>query len=190
MDDVQVAAAVLEPHFDAVRDVFVEFEPEPGENLAELRRTRLVVDPGVRDTSRHYGMCRDDGRMIKLAPQAADLDLETLTAIIAHEFGHAADFAYPGRWVPARERRASWIGEGGTWYYDDQGNAEWRAEPGRNGKRIRRWQCLWHERDADQVEWAADSIAYAVTGMKIRYCGPCMLQCFSAQGRARPKGLR
>ena len=180
-----MAAAVLEPHFDAVRDVFVEFEPEPAFKLDALRRTRMVVDYKAHDTDRHYAMCRDDGLLIKMAPEAVDLNLKTLTAIIAHEFGHAADFAYPGRWVPTKGRRAAWIGEGGSWR-----NGEWRPESGKSGKRIRTWQRLWHERDDDQVEWGADSIAYAVTGMKIRYCGPCMLQCFDAAGSARPRGLR
>lgn len=190
MDPCEVAAAVLEPHFDAVRDVFVEFEPEPGQKLDALRRTRMVVDPDVHDSKRHYAMCRDDGLLIKLAPESATLDLDTLTGIITHEFGHAADFAYPGRWAFSRGLPAVWIGEGGTWYRSASGARQWREESGKEAKRIRRWQRLWHERDDDQVEWAADAIAYAVTGLKIRYCGPCMLQCFSSSGRARPRGLR
>jgi hypothetical protein len=189
MDRVELAAAVIEPHFDAVRDVYAGFEPEPGKRLTTLKRTRFVVEPGVHDSERHYAMCRDDGLLIKVAPEAAQLDLETLTAVLAHEFGHAADFAYPGRWVPSRGKRAIWIGEGGCWHYDQHGNAEWRPQKGNDGRRVRKWQSLWHERDDDQVEWSADSIAYTVTGLKIQYCGPCLLQCFGA-GAARPAGLR
>lgn len=185
-----MAAAVLEPHFDAVRDVFVEFEPEPGVKLDALRQTRFVVDPDAHDSPRHFARCRDDGKLIKFAPEAAQLDLETLTAITAHEFGHAADFAYPGRWVATRDKKARWIGEGGSWHYDRQGNAEWRPERGNQGKLVRRYQQLWHERGDDQIEWSADSIAFAVTGIQVYYCGPCMLQCFDAAGAARPGGLR
>jgi hypothetical protein len=189
MDELQIAAAVLEPHFDAVKDTFVEFEPEPGESLSTLRRTRFVVDSSVHDTPRHFAKCRDDGLLIKLAPQSVTLDLETLTAILVHEFGHAADFAYPARWVSAKGHPAAWVGEGGSWHYDSQGNARWREDRGDEAKRIRRWQQLWHERSDDQVEWSADSIALAVTGLRVSYCGPCMLQCFEG-GQGRPKGLR
>jgi len=189
MDQLEVAAAILEPHFDAVKDTFVEFEPEPDQSLSILRRTRFVVDPDVHDTPRHYAMCRDDGLLIKVAPESIGLDLETLTAILVHEFGHAADFAYPARWVPSKGRAACWIGEAGSWRYDVQGNATWHEETGKEAHRIRRWQNLWHHRSDDDIEWAADSIAYAVTGMRVRYCGPCMLQCFSGAS-TRPKGLR
>lgn len=189
MEDTEVAAAVLEPHFDAVRDTFADFEPEPGERLQKLRKTRLVVDADVHDTPRHYAMCRDDGLLIKVAPESLALELGTLTAILVHEFGHAADFAYPARWVPQKGRPASWVSEGGSWHRDAKGKPEWREETGKGARRVRRWQQLWHERSDDQIEWSADSIAFAVTGMRVRYCGPCMLQCFSgAQGR--PRGLR
>ena len=189
MDQLEVAAAVLEPHFDAVKDTYVEFRPEPGERLSILRRTRFVVDPAVHDTSRHYAMCRDDGLLIKLAPEAVTLDLETLTAILAHEFGHAADFAYPGRWVPVKGEAAAWVGEGGCWHRDAQGNVQWHEDRGKEAQRIRRWQRLWHDRSDDQVEWSADSIAFAVTGLPVQYCGPCMLQCFSGT-KGRPRDLR
>lgn len=188
MDNGEVAAAILEPHFDAVRDAFVDFEVEPGQRLDALRRTRFIVDDDVHDTERHYAMCRDDGLLIRVAPEAVSLDIETLTAILAHEFGHAADFAYPGRWVATRGKKARWIGEGGSWSYD-KGKAVWQPERSKNGRRARRYQRLWHQRNDDQIEWSADSIAYAVTGLKISYCGPCMLQCFSG-ANVRPGGLR
>jgi hypothetical protein len=189
MDELEVAAAILEPHFDAVRDTFADFEPEPGVRLSVLRRTRFVIDPSVHDTPRHYGMCRDDGLLMKFAPEIVALDLEPLTAILSHEFGHAGDFAYPARWVTAKGKPAVWVGEGGSWHRDNQGNAQWREQQGKEAQRIRRWQNLWHDRSDDQVEWAADSIAFTVTGIRVRYCGPCMLQCFSGTG-GRPEGLR
>ncbi|MCP4242345.1 MAG: hypothetical protein GY772_17460 [bacterium] len=167
----EVAAAVLEPHFFVVRDMFLDFEAEDGGNLRRLRRTRMVVDPSVRDSPRHFAACRDDGMLVLLAPAAADLPVENLMAILAHELGHAADFAYPGNWVtlgPGNE--AVWIGE-------------------RDDRVARKWRRLWEQRTDDQVEWAADAIAEAVTGVKVEYCGDCMLQCFSG-GNQRPPGLR
>lgn len=189
MDRLELAAFMLEPHFDAVRDCFVEFEPEPGEALIKLRRTRLVVDDSVRTSERHYAACRDDGLLIKIAPEATSLDARTLTAIIAHEFGHAADFAYPGRWLAFQDEPAIWLSEGGAWVRDRHGDMQWNPETGAEAKQVRKWQRMWHRRSDAQVEWAADSIAYAVTGHKIGYCGPCMIQCFSG-GRPRPESLR
>ncbi len=172
MLDDEVAAVILEPHFDAVRDTFVEFCPEPGKQLAKLKRTRFVVDPSVHDTDRHFAMCRDDGLLIRIAPEAAELPLENLVAILSHEFGHAADFAYPGKWVtPLR----------------GAGDVVWLGS--RSDKPARKWRRLWEERNGDQVEWAADAIASTVTGVEIRYCGPCVLQCFSG-AQTRPAGLR
>lgn len=167
----EISSAVLDPHFDAVRDTFVEFSPEPGKRLSKLKKTRMVVEPSVHDSERHFARCRTDGLLIQLAPEAADLPLENLVAMLVHEFGHAADFAYPGDWVTPESQggEAIWVGD-------------------RDDKPARKWRRLWHGRNDDQVEWAADAIGRAVTGMRITYCGPCMLQCFSGVGR--PKGLR
>lgn len=174
MLDNEVAAVVLEPHFDAVRDIFVEYELEPGVRLDKLKRTRFVVDPTVHDSERHYAMCRDDGSLIRIAPEAAELPLENLIAVLSHEFGHAADFTYPAKWVTplrgAEQAQATWIGD-------------------RDDKPARKWRRLWAERSDDQVEWAADAIASTVTGIQIRYCGACMLQCFSGE-QTRPEGLQ
>lgn len=166
--DLEIAAAVLEPHFFAVRDVFLDFDRD---SLRRLRRTRMVVDPTVHDSLRHYAACRDDGLLILVAPEAVDLPVDNLAAIFAHELGHAADFAYPAQWVtlgPGDE--AIWIGD-------------------RDDKIARKWRRLWEQRSDDQVEWAADAIASEVTGVEIQYCGDCMLQCFSG-GKSRPSGLR
>lgn len=167
--DEQVAYAVIEPHFDAVRDHYAEHEPEPGHSLSKVRRTRLLVDESIRDRPRRYAGCRDDGLLIVIAPQAVRLPLEQLVAIIAHEFGHATDFLYPARFLYRRSETAIWVPE----------------EAPKQAK-IRR---LWSERTDDQVEWSADSIAYAVTGRPIEYCGCRLLQCFEG-GVERPEGLR
>ena len=163
------AASIVAPCFDAVRDVFVAYEPAAGCRLELLEKTRLLIDDDVRDAERHFARCRTDGRQIELAPQAADLPIETLTAILSHEFGHAADFAYPAHFrLVARDRPA-----------------QWKPPTGRGAARKVR---AWEGRNDDQIEWAADAIAYLVTGRKIGYCGPCMVQCFA--GGRRPTGLR
>jgi hypothetical protein len=182
-DEVEIAAVVLQPHFDAVRDTFAAFEPAPGEPLERLRRVRYVVDPGIHNTYRHFAACRDDGRQLLFAPEiVTEVDAETLVAILAHEFGHAADMAYPGDWclldAGTESQRAVWIA-------------------GKSDRRSEHWRgWLWARRSDDEIEWAADCIAELVTGRRIHYCGRCMLQCFTpVQGRPqrqerRPAGLR
>jgi hypothetical protein len=169
-DDEEIAYTVIEPHFDAVRDTFADRIVAPSERMGLLRRTKLVVDrSSVRDSERHYAKCRDDGLLILMAPEAADLEVDTLVALICHEFGHAADFLYPGRWLWRRDEAAIWL-------------------PG-DTKKMGSIRRAWAERTDDQVEWAADSIARAITGRTIGYCGECMVQCFSG-GKSRPGGLR
>lgn len=168
VDELEMAAAVLEPHFDAVKDTFVEFEPCP---MNRLRKTRFVVEHAVHDSPRHFAACREDGLLIKIAPEAIDLPHEQLVAILVHEFGHAADFAYPGDWVTFPEgTKAVWIGD-----RDDKAARKWRGN-------------LWHHRTDDQVERAADAIGSTITNRQVTYCGPCMIQCFG--GQSRPEGLR
>lgn len=173
-DRNEIAACVLEPHFDAVRDTFAAFEPEPGVPLTKLGKVKLEVTDRARDAERHYARCREDGMLIQLAPATAeDLELDQVVALISHEMGHATDFLYPGSWVlmepRSPRRRVVWIG-------------------GRDDRKARQWRQVWLERDTDEVEWAADAIAKAVTGLEIGYCGSCMVQCFG--GKPRPAGLR
>jgi len=178
------SVAILAPHFDAVRDVFSSFEVAPGTKLSRLRKTGMLVDPGVRDSRRHYAGCREDGRQIVIAPQAADLPVPTLVAIIAHEFGHAADFAYPATWTfRGRGEPALWDAEA----YELDGRDFSRGRGEVKGATARR--RLWARRHPDQVEWTADAVVQAVTGRPLGYCGRCMLQCFSG-GKPRPAGLR
>lgn len=173
-DEELIAYSILGPHFDAVRDTFARFSPTKGWVLDRLHAVKLVVTREAYAAPRNYARCREDGRLIELAPQAADVEHETLVAILSHEMGHAADFAYPGCWVllgdSPSERRAVWIGE-------------------RDDKPARRYRRLWHERNKDQIEWSADAIAEKVTGLKVRYCGDCMLQCFTGSA-VRPAALR
>ena len=174
MDD-DVAAIILEPHFDAVRDLFAAFVPEPGHRgLVELADTDFRVDVSMHDKERHFAGTRHDGKRILLAPDIVGLPVETVVAILAHEFGHAADFRYPGRWIVPRA---------------GSGKAVWIEDVQVDTKEARRWQALWRDRSADEIEWAADGIAETVTGKRLGYCGPCMLQCLRG-GVERPAGLR
>lgn len=170
----EVAASIVRPHFDAVRDLFCEYVPEGwGEPMSRLADVSFVVDQKMHDSPRHFAACRDDGKQLIFAPQFVELPVQTLVAILAHEFGHAADFAYPAHWrlMPAEPGVATWIG--------DPAKSKWG----------RAWQKTWMDRGKDHIEWTADGIAMAVTGRSIGYCGPCMLQHFD-KGITRPKGLR
>lgn len=166
---IEQAASIVAPCFDAVRDVFASHEVERGFELSELRATRLLIDPAAGDNERHFARCRTDGRQIELAPQSADLPIATLTAILAHEFGHAADHRYPACFR----------------LVERYGAAQGKPPPPR---RAARKVAEWEGRSEDQIEWVADAIAYLVTGRRVGYCGPCMVQCFA--GAPRPRGLR
>lgn len=171
MDRIERAALVIGPHFDAVRDWFCAFEVAPGETLARLRKVKLTIDPTVHDSPRHYARCREDGLEIQLAPEAEELEIETLVPLISHEMGHACDFQYPAMWIGERGAQARWIG----------------AQDNKQGRKLQR---LWSERSPDVVEWTADSIAHCVIGKAVRYCGPDKVQCWSPSGVERPAGLR
>lgn len=167
-------ALVIKPYFDAARDVFSSCEIEPGFTLSRLAKVKFIVDPKIHNKPRHFAATMDDGLLMMFAPQFVELPVETLVAIITHEFGHAADFVYPARWYTPSNgpSKASWIESGGV-----------------DTRAFRLWTKLWEDRGRDQVEWAADGIAQAVTGKHLVYGGDCMLQRFS-QGVERPKGLR
>lgn len=170
----EIAASVILPHFHAVQDVFSSYRPEPGFRLTRLQRVDFIIDPNLHDKPRHFAATRDDGRLMMFAPQIVDLDVHTFVAILMHEFGHATDFAYPGRWMmpPDGPEKATWICESDV-----------------DTKPFHKWRKIWEDRTRDQVEWAADGIAQSITGKSIGYCGDCVLQCFEG-GIPRPKGLR
>jgi len=182
--DNEITAAILEPHFDAVRDTYVAYSPAPGVKLWKMRHVHFVIDDSIRDKDRHYAACRDDGKIQMYASAFVnDLELEQMVAIMAHEFGHAADFAYPGQWVTINpgqdDMKAVWVGMG-------------------KSRQAKQWrEHHWHRRSADEIEWTADAIAEAVTGQKMHYCGKCVLECFASLGKGgpvveetRPEGLR
>jgi len=169
------AFAVLDPFFVETKKLFVE------RGLVRCRETRLLVEEEVHDTPRHFAGCTDDGREIIAAPQLAEMPVETVVAIMAHEFGHSADFLYPSRFVVAdgelvsvfegerRERRVKLDD------LDQRGAYNLRKQ--------------WETRNPPAVEETADAVAEYVTHREIRYAGPCMLQTYGP-GRRRPKELR
>ncbi len=198
VDVDELSAAILQPFWDACRDVYIDFVPADGHHgLVRLKRTKFVIDPAIRDTVRHFAACRTDGMQMIFAPEIVDLPNENLVAILAHEFGHAADYAYAGSWSWPLDKagKTVWVGE------DNRSRAmAWRELNRRSGGSIDvllepqeseavAWMRAWDQRSADQVEWAADAIAMAVTGHKLGYCGDCMLQTFD-RCVTRPKGLR
>jgi hypothetical protein len=163
---LEEAFVVLEPYFEVIQSEYRQA------GLTKVKRTRLYVAPGMHDTPRHYGACRDDGSAILLAPELADMPEPIVLAMIAHEFGHASDFLYPGEFVLGKD-----------------GPALRRAASEVDDKQWSRWLKSWHKRDDDVVELTADAIAHRVMGVAYGYQGPCLLQSFDAV-KARPMGLR
>lgn len=135
----------------------------------------MVVDESMFDGGRHFAGCREDGARIALAPQLVELPEQTITAILAHEFGHAVDGLYPAEWEARRGAPAAWL--------------ERREGDGRVDRAYARLRQFWAERSAALVELAADSIAHAIVGHRVEYCGPCLVQCWSG-GIERPDELR
>lgn len=190
--DFEVEEAVMQPHFDAVLDIFDGFEPVPGFRL-RVRHVKYGIVAAAHDAERHFARTRTDGKWMELAPEMADLPCQAVDGILAHEFGHVVDFLYPGfwSWPIASAGQVSWVG---------RRHAEaWRVAFGNRQATSRRaaddsypaqnWMRAWEGRTADQIEWAADGIAQFVTGTRIGYSGPCMLQC-PGHGVDRPNGLR
>lgn len=165
--DCEEARLIIEPFFFEMRHVFVE---EAG--LSRCRKTRLYCAPWMHDTERHFAACRDDGLVVVVAPELAELPVETVVAILAHEFGHATDYLYPAEFALDRDRKAR------RRRRVEADDVQWA-----------RWAKAWTRRDDDLVEVTADAVAEFATGNRIGYLGPCQLQAFD-RGRARPQGLR
>jgi hypothetical protein len=174
--DCETALAIVEPYFTATQEVFVDYEHRV-HGQAFIKRVRLECSPLMHDAPRHFAGCAENGRLIAVAPHLAELPEEAVVGILAHELGHAMDFAYSGHYViddgELRERAHA--------VYDE------------SDKRMR--QALvaasrhWRDRDDDAVEKTADLIAERVTGRTIGYVGPCELQAFD-RGSSRRPGLR
>lgn len=139
---------------EAVRKVFLDRGSD------KVRHTRVVVEDWVRDKPRHFAACRTDGSLIVLASGLALMPPKTMGAIIAHEFGHATDFLYPGSFL-----------------LDPRGGLQVRPQGTRSNQSLPRGvMSHWDKRDSDAIERTADAIAERIMGIKIGYCGPCNLQ--------------
>lgn len=160
---------------EAIRSVFIQ------RGADKVKFTKVVVEDWVRDKPRHFAACKTDGRLIVLASDLALMPPKTMGAIIAHEFGHATDFSYPGSFLLDRKEEL---------VVRPQGLRSNQALP-------RDLMSHWESRGADSVEKTADRIAEKIVGIKIGYCGPCNLQT-ALMGTPdehgckypRPKGLR
>lgn len=174
-EELEIAREIVRPHWDAVRDTYLAFvPPNESEGLVKVADIKFDIDPERHDSVRHFAACRDDGLHMVFAPQIVDLEVDTLVAILAHEFGHAADFLYPAHFrMPD----------------DGPAKAEWIGQPEAT-KWGRHWAKKWATRTRDQIEWAADGIAEAVIGKHLTYCGDLLLQCLCGRGIERPAGLR
>jgi hypothetical protein len=161
------AHAILLPCFTAVQEQYLQY------GLDRCARTRLIIDPKMHDTNRHFAACTDDGGTIYMAPELAELPLETVFAVAAHELGHACDFLYPGQFA----------------LRGDDEPAAWRDPAAIKERHWRRGLKEWQGRDDDSVELTADAIAHLVMGVRYGYRGPCLIQSFAAM-RLRPMGLR
>ena len=178
--DCEAALAVLHSYFKAAQEEFGKFERD---RLGGKRSARVILECAPWDELpedwgvRNYAATSEDGRTILVAPELVELPPDSVAAIMAHEFGHALDYLYPGRLLVARGELLSFEDARGG---DEQGDQARLA-------RMLQWKRIHEDRDA--VENTADQIASAVLGREIRYAGPCLLQTF-ARAAARPKGLR
>jgi hypothetical protein len=180
--DLQTARAIVEPYFIALQEQFTAYAREAHGSGRRLRAVRLECHPwrelkqDLGFQSRNFAATSEDGRVMVVAPEIVELPPETVSAIVAHEFGHVLDFIYPADYALAGDELLRWRPVGPE---DDP-----RAEQVRIA-RTRQWE----RRDSDLVERTADEIASHVVGQPIRYAGPCLLQTFD-RGVRRPNSLR
>lgn len=167
--------AILLQSAEEIRKAFLRADAE------KVAHTKIRVEDWVRDTPRHFAACRNDGSLIVLASDLALLPAKTFAAIIAHEFGHATDFAYPGSFL-----------------LSNRGDLVVRPQGRRSNQSVPR-EVLerWEKRSSDDVETTADRIAERIMGIQIGYCGPCNLQTMltgapedASCHPTRPRGLR
>ena len=167
--------ATLREAAESIRKVFMS------RGADKVKFTKVEVEDWIRDKPRHFAACKTDGRLIVLASDLALMPPKTMGAIIAHEFGHATDFCYPGSFL-----------------LDGRGDLHVRPQGMRSNDALPRGVMEnWDKRGADSVEKTADRIAERIMGIKIGYCGPCNLQTMlmgtpdeAGCKYPRPNGLR
>ena len=173
---------ILEPWFLAAQEVFVEgldrlgFSPDP------VLRVRFAIDGSIRDAPRHFAGCLSTGRVIYAAPEMVELTESIVGAVFLHEFGHATDFLFPARFR-IRDGEAEPLVEVRSADLTPTGPEAKKLKAARGFYRV------WESRGRDAVEVAADKIAELVSGRRLGYLGPCMLQHLD-EGVSRPRGLR
>jgi hypothetical protein len=173
--DEEEVLAIVEPYFEAAKELYLEFSDRHGLKTKALSKVRLECQREIHDTPRHFAGASTDGRLIAVAPQIVHLPEDTVAAILAHEFGHITDFIHAGQFIcNAEDRRLVWMPDAGD---------DYRSERTRVA-RVRQWS----QRDDHCIEVTADLIAEKVIGKRIGYSGPCLLQGFS-RGVPRPKTL-
>jgi hypothetical protein len=184
-----VALSILEPYVHEVVDAFREI----GADRITGLRVEITTEAG--DDGRHFAACSTDGDLIIFSPDIVALPPATILALVAHEFGHAADFLYPAQWVQTRGGLRLLDMPDNPYVQDEYGKVRKKAGARRppperllpvTGEMVRDWK----ERDEDEVELMADALAEEALGEVIGYRGPCMLQTVGSGVRPRPKGLR
>lgn len=152
---------------EEVRAIFIAF------GFRRLRRTKVSVTRRGFDWDeggRHVASTRADGLDMRLSPDLERLERPSRLAILAHEWGHAADFLYPGKWLRDGTEEASL--------------ARWRS---RTRDEI--------ERAADQIAEAATGRPIWYGGPRtVQTFAPRSVPCppyaFCEPIRPRPHGLR
>ena len=139
----------------------------------KIEKVRLTCSSDMHDKPRHFAGTETSGKVIRVAPEMAELDEPIAIAVMWHEFGHAVDHLYPGEFVLGRDAEAVVRRE-----RDQVDERQWA-----------RWLSQWQKRDYYVVEKTADLIAGGVWGSPIGYSGACMLQTFDG-GVPRPVELR
>lgn len=146
--------ATLRDSAETIRKVFVD------RGADKVANTKVKIEDWVRDKSRHFAACKTNGALIVLASELALQPPKVMAAIIAHEFGHATDFCYPGSFL-----------------IQPDGNIAVRPQGMRSNQSLpREVMAHWDRRNSDDIERTADRIAERIMGIKIGYCGPCNLQ--------------
>jgi hypothetical protein len=172
--DDDEAFLITDAYFIAVRERFEEKEHELF-GAGKTARVRLEVESSWHGMPRAFAGCSETGQLIVVAPEIVELPPATVAGILAHEFGHALDFLYPGVFLLNDDRE---LAGGAMPTADDKPSARERTA------RMRRWSS----RTSDEVEFTADAVARAVMGQHIGYTGPCLLQTLK-RGVRRPAGL-
>lgn len=167
----RAALAILRPSIETIWALFLDA------GLDRLEGVEVRVSAAEGGEGRNFAACRTDGALIVLSPDLIHLPEATVDGILAHEFGHAADFCYPARFVKAKNGALRRL------------DASPKGVPAGEAPIPAAWLREWSARDDDTVERAADAIAEYVTGWRIGYSGPCRLQTTDG-GVPRPDGLR